>query len=248
MNNLGMFNKNNLIKSNERLDDLCIKGGDYKIIQDPKKFCFGIDSVLLCDFIRIKKNHTILDLGCGNGVISIILAIKNKLKKIIGLEIQKECIDLAKRNVLLNNLTKKVRIIHGDIKKLSRFKSLKAKFDTVVTNPPYERYFGKNKSLISPNMAKSIARHEILCNLEEVILNASHVLKDDGKFFMIHKTQRLVDIFYFMRKYALEPKRAKFVYANAFSPSKTVLIEGVKNAKAMLQIEEPIIVNNIVAK
>ena len=238
-----MFSKDSLIKKNERLDDLCIKGGNYKIIQDPKKFCFGIDSVLLCDFVQIKKNCVILYLCCGNGAISIILAAKNTFKKIIGLEVQKECVELAKRNVSLNNLAKKVKIIHGDIKKLSRFNFLKSKLDVVVTNPPYEKYIDENKSLINQNISKAIARHEILCDLEEIILNASHVLKSKGKLFMVHKTQRLVDIFCFMRRYDIEPKRVQFIHNNIYSLPKMVLIEGVKDARIMLRVEKPLIID-----
>jgi len=120
--NLNELDKNKLINSYEKLDDLNLNG--YKIIQDPNKFCFGMDSVLLCDFCidKIKTSDLVIDLGCGNGIICILLAAKKNINKIIGLEIQKECVDLAKRNILFNSLKDnslkdKIKIIHGDIKK-----------------------------------------------------------------------------------------------------------------------------------
>lgn len=233
---------NNLLKKNERLDDLSVGDKNYKIIQNPKKFCFGMDSVLLCDFVKIKKNDIAIDLGCGNGAISIILVAKKKFKKIIGIEIQKTCVDLAKRNIILNNLGDKIKIIHGDIKKLSRFKFLKNKFDIVVTNPPYEKYLSEKLSLINKNKEKAIARHEILCNLNDIIYNSAHILKSGGKFFMIHKSQRLVDIFCLMRESNLEPKRIKLIHTDIDSASQMILIEGVKNAGVMLKIDEPLII------
>ena len=136
----------------------------------------------------------------------------------------------------------KIKIIHGDIKKLSRFKFLKNKFDIVVTNPPYEKYLSEKMSLINKNKEKAIARHEILCNLNDIICNSAHILKSGGKFFMIHKSQRLVDIFYLMREYNLEPKRIKLIHTDINSASQMILIEGVKNAGVMLKIDEPLII------
>ena len=238
--NLKDINKNKLINGNEKLDDLNLNG--YKIIQDPNKFCFGMDSVLLCDFCidKIKTSDLVIDLGCGNGIICILLAAKKNINKIIGLEIQKECVDLAKRNILFNDLKDKIKIIHGDIKKISRFRFLKNKFDIVITNPPYLAY--KKSSLINKNKSKAIARHEILCNLEDIILNACYLLKDKGKFFMIHRAQRMTDIFYIMRKYNLEPKKIKLIHKDINSAAQMFLIQGVKNAGCYLKIEKPIII------
>ncbi len=227
------MSENFFINKNERLDNLNFS--NYKIIQDPQKFCFGLDSVLLANFVRAKKNDTIIDLGCGNGVICILLAAKLNVKKIIGLEIQNECVDLARRNLLLNNLQDKIEIIHGDVKNIGQ--NYKNKFDVVVTNPPY-----LNSGAINKNMAKAIARHEILCNITDVISNAATVLKNGGKFFMVHRPQRLTDIFYFMRKFNLEPKTLQIVHSFINLPSQLILIEGVKNSKSMLKILPPLII------
>ncbi len=227
------MSENFFINKNERLDNLNFS--NYKIIQDPQKFCFGLDSVLLANFVHAKKNDTIIDFGCGNGVICILLAAKLNVKKIVGLEIQNECVDLARRNILLNNLQDKIEIIHADIKNIGQ--NYKNKFDVVVTNPPY-----LNSGIINKNMAKAIARHEILCNLTDVISNAATILKNGGKFFMVNRPQRLTDIFYFMRKFNLEPKTLQIVHSFINLPSQLVLIEGIKSSKSMLKILPPLII------
>ena len=225
---------------NERIDDLNFEG--YKIIQNPQKFCFGMDSVLLCDFARIKRNDYVIDFGCGNGVICILLAAKTSLKKIIGLEIQKDIVDLARKNVLLNALDAKIEIVHGDIKNV--YEKLGTEiFDVVITNPPY-----MNSGLINKNKSKAIARHEILCNLEDVICNAAKILKNNGKFFMIHRAQRLTDIFYLMRSYKLEPKTLRMVYSFINSQAQMVLIEGVKNSASMIKVLSPLIIYDDIGK
>ncbi len=222
------------LRENERVDDLNFDG--YKIIQNPHKFCFGMDSVLLCDFVRTKKNDLVIDFGCGNGVICILLAAKKLSKKIIGVEIQEDVADLARRNVLMNKLENKIEIMHADIKNI--FEMLgKEKFDVVVTNPPYMR-----DGIVNQNKSLAIARHEICCNLEDVINSASKILKNNGRFFMVHRCQRLTDIICLLRGYNLEPKTLRMVHSFLDSPPQMILIEAIKNAGSMLKVLPPLII------
>lgn len=228
-----------LLKENERIDDLEFK--DLKIIQRNNGFCFGIDSVLLSDFAKeIKKNSNVLDLGTGTGILSILLSGKTNLKKIYGIEIQKDIADMAKRSVKLNNLEDKVEIINTDIKNLKNIFDINS-FDAIVTNPPYKN---ENSGKINENEYKYISRHETTANLSDFIKISVQLLKDKGSFYMVHRPERLVDIIYELRSNKLEPKNIKFVYSNKEKEPKLVLIKAVKNANKFLKVEKPLFVYN----
>ena len=220
------------LNKNEVIDDLEFK--NLKIIQNKDGFCFGIDSVLLSDFAKnIKNNSMVLDLGTGTGIISILLCGKTKLKKIIGIEIQKEVYEMAKRSIKLNNLENKFEIINENILNLNNlFK--KNSIDAIVTNPPYKK---KDSGVINENEKKLISRHEITADLEDFIRVSKDLLKDKGEFYMVHRPERLVDIMSIMRKYKIEPKLLRMVYSNVNSEPKMVLIKGIKNAKPFLKVE-----------
>lgn len=173
-----------LVKDNERIDDL---QNGYYVIQDPDKFCFGMDAVLLSGFAKVKKGETALDLGTGTGIIPILLKTKTNGKHFTGLEIQKECADMAGRSVRYNHLEDDVEIVQGDIKEAADIFGA-ASFDVVTSNPPY--MIGQH-GLRNPDMPKAIARHEVLCNLEDVVSQASKVLKERGRFYMVHRPFRL---------------------------------------------------------
>ena len=225
------------LKENERIDDLEFE--DLKIIQNTKGFCFGIDSVLLSDFAKnIKKNSTIVDLGTGTGIISILLSKKTEAKKIYGIELQEEVCDMASRSVLLNNLQDKIEIINKNIKNISDTLGINV-CDVVVTNPPYKKY---GTGLLNEDDSKIISRHEKECTLEDVIKQSFKILKDKGLFYMVHRPDRLVDILNIMRKYKLEPKNIRFIYPSIDKSPKLVLIKGIKNAKPFLKIDKPLIV------
>lgn len=228
-----------LLKENERIDDLEFK--DLKIIQKNNGFCFGIDSVLLSDFAKeIKNNSNVLDLGTGTGILSILLSGKTNLKKIYGIEIQKDIADMAKRSVKLNNLDNKVEIINTDIKNLKNIFDINS-FDAIVTNPPYKN---ENSGKINENEYKYISRHETTANLSDFIKISVQLLKDKGSFYMVHRPERLVDIIYELRSNKLEPKNIKFVYSNKEKEPKLVLIKAVKNANKFLKVEKPLFVYN----
>lgn len=215
-----------------------LKNG-YKIIQDSEKFKFGIDAILLSHFAfnQIRNNEKVIDLGTGNGIIPLMIA-KSRANSIVGLEIQEENVEIAKRSVELNQLEEKIQIIHGDIKAVEK-KFTKHSFDVVVSNPPYMiNEHGKQ----NPNDAKLIARHEVLCNLEDIISAADFLLKPNGKFFMIHRPFRLPEIFSLLTKYKIEPKRMELVSPFLQKEPNLVLIEARKNANPRLQIEENLIV------
>jgi len=224
------------LKQGERLDDLERNG--YKIIQNPNKFCFGMDAVLLSGFVTVKKGETVIDLGTGTGIIPILLEAKTQGKFFTGLEIQEESADMARRSVSYNHLEGKIQITCGDIKEASKL-FLPSSFDIVTTNPPY---MTEHHGLKNPDAPKAIARHEILCTLEDVIREGSKLLNAGGRFYMVHRPFRLVEIFSLMTKYRLEPKRMKLVYPFADKEPNMVLIEAVKGAKSMIKIEKPLIV------
>lgn len=224
----------NLMKD-ERLDDLEYK--NIKIIQNKNYFCFGIDSILLTDFAKeINDNSICIDLGTGNGILPILLSAKTKLKKIYGIEVQKSLSDLAKRNVVLNNMEQKVEIINENIKNLGDIFSKKS-FDCVITNPPYKK---DGTGIKNENIEKLIARHEIEGTLNDFLSISYNLLKDNGTLYMVHRTERLVDILCNLRENKLEPKKIKFVFANINDVPKLVLIKAVKNAKPFLKIDKPL--------
>ena len=235
-----MMNKDNIIweklRDGERIDDL--NRNNYRIIQNTKKFCFGMDGVLLSGFTRVMQGEVVLDLGTGTGIIPILLEAKTQGKHFTGLEIQEEIADMARRSVTLNGLENKVDIITGDIKEASaRFGT--AAFDVVTSNPPY---MNQGHGLINQGDAKAIARHEVLCTLEEVIREAGRLLKINGRFYLVHRPFRLVEIMNKLTAYQLEPKRMKLVHPFIDKEPNMVLIECIKGAKSRLKIEPPLIV------
>ena len=215
-----------------------LKNG-YKIIQNSEMFKFGIDAVLLSyfSFNQIRNNEKIIDLGTGNGIIPLLLA-KSRAKTITGLEIQKENVEIAKKSIALNQLENKINVIQGDIKLVSK-DFPKHSFDSVLTNPPY---MINNHGKQNPNDAKLIARHEVLCNLEDIISAADFLLKPNGKFFMIHKAFRLPEIFNSMINHKIEPKRMQMILPFVDKEANLVLIEGRKNGNPRLQVEKNLIV------
>lgn len=220
----------------ERVDDLERNG--YKIIQNGEKFCFGMDAVLLSGFANVKKGEKVLDLGTGTGIIPILLEAKTEGEHFTGLEIQTESADMARRSVALNNLQEKIDIIDGDIKEASRIFG-RASFDVVTSNPPY---MNDNHGIKNPTLPKAIARHEILCTLEDVVREASFLLKEKGRFYMVHRPHRLIEIINIMSKYRMEIKRMKLVHPFVEHPANMVLLEAVKGAGGFLKVEKPLIV------
>jgi len=222
---------------NERIDDLQIN--NLKIIQNKTQFCFGIDAVLLSDFAkRAKKKDKIVDLCTGNGVIAILLSAKTSSKDIIGVEIQKDVANLAEKSIKLNNLQDRIKILNKNLKDIKQdIKS--ASIDLITVNPPYKKI---NSGIINENDSKTIARHEISCTLEDIVIESSRLLNYGGSLCMVHKAERLVDIFTLFRKYNLEPKRMRMVYSRINEPATLVLVEGIKFGKPFLNFESPIIV------
>ena len=179
-------------------------------------------------------------MGTGTGIIPILLKSREKGTHFTGLEIQKECADMASRSVAYNGLESAIDIVCGDIKEAAEIFGA-ASFDVVTSNPPY--MIGEH-GLRNPYMAKAIARHEVLCTLEDVVSQASRVLKDRGHFFMVHRPFRLAEIFQVLMKYKLEPKRMQLVYPYIDREPTMVLIEAVKNGRPMTKVMAPLIVYN----
>ena len=225
-----------LMMINERIDDLMRDG--LKLIQNTDIFCFGMDAVLLSTYAKAGKNDRVLDLGTGNGIIPVLMQSKNPGSTYTALEIQENSADLAIRNVELNNLSDRISVVKGDIKEASRLFG-EASFNVVTSNPPY---MNENHGIVNPDSAKAIARHELLCSLEDVVREAGKCLKSKGKMYMVHRPNRLVDIFDTMRRHHLELKRMRLVYPYVNKAANMVLIEAVKGGNSQLIVEEPLIV------
>lgn len=220
------------------MDELQRNG--YVIIQNPKRFCFGMDAVLLSGFAHVKAGERVLDLGTGTGIIPILLVAKTEGKHFTGLEIQPDSADMAKRSVKLNRLESKIEIVNGDIKDASkRFGA--SSFDVITTNPPY--MIGSH-GIKNEEDAKTIARHEVLCTLEDILRESARILPPKGRFYMVHRPFRLSEIMCMMTKYGIEPKRMKLVYPYVNREPNMVLIEGLRGGKPRLTVEKPLIVYN----
>lgn len=224
------------LKPGERLDEL--QRNNYRIIQDPERFCFGMDAVLLSGFATAQEGARVLDLGTGTGIIPILMAAKTKAKELVGLEIQPESADMANRSVILNDLQERVKIVQGDIKEAEHIFEA-ASFDVVTSNPPY--MIGGH-GLKNPDAPKAIARHEVLCDLEDVVKAAAKCLKPGGKFYMVHRPFRLAEIMVMMHDYKLEPKRMQLVYPYADKEPNMILIEGARGGRSRLTVEKPLII------
>ena len=225
-----------ILKEHERIDDLQRNG--YKIIQDPCRFCFGMDAVLLSGFARAKEGDRVIDLGTGTGIIPILMEAKTSAAHLTGLEIQEESADMARRSVAVNGLEDKIDIVTGDIRQSVELFG-KSTMDVVTSNPPY--MIGQH-GLKNPHSEKAIARHEVLCTLEDVISAAAGLLKPGGNFYMVHRPFRLAEIMTCLNKYRLEPKRMRLVYPFIDKEPNMVLIEANRGGRSRLTVEKPLIV------
>jgi len=229
-------NRKKYVRPGERLDELQRNG--YMIIQDPERFCFGMDAVLLSGFATAKSGDQVADLGTGTGIIPILMEAKTDAAHFTALEIQKDSADMAARSVALNHLENKIDIVTGDIKEAGHLFGL-SHFDVVTSNPPY---MTGQHGLVNPYLPKAIARHEVLCTLKDVVQAAAALLKPGGHFFMVHRPFRLPEIFAQMQACQIEPKRMKMVHPFVDREPNMVLIEGVYGGRPRLLVEKPLIV------
>jgi len=218
-----------------------LHAGNFRIIQDTDEFRFGIDAVLLADFASFKKNSHVVDLCTGNGIVPLLMAARvfaGSSVRFTGVEINPHAVDMARRSVALNNLENSIEIVECDIKNV--FSALpKNCADVVTANPPYMP-FSHGKKCPSEDMAA--ARHEVLCCLEDVVLAVAGLLNSNGRFFMIHRPERLAEIMESLVRNELEPKRLRFIHPYEGTPPTMVLIEAKKCAAHGLVVEKPFIV------
>ena len=226
----------NSLKPEERLDDLQVNG--YEIIQHPGKFCFGMDAVLLSNFARVKKGERALDLGTGTGIIPILMTAKTQGEAFVGLEIQEESADMARRSVAHNHLENKIDIVTGDIKEAAEIFG-PVSFDVITTNPPY--MIGQH-GIANASDTKAIARHEVLCTLDDILRESAKMLKPKGRFYMVHRPFRLAEIMSKMVAVGIEPKRMRMVYPFIDKEPNMVLIEGSRGGNSRMTVEPPLVV------
>jgi tRNA1Val (adenine37-N6)-methyltransferase len=229
-----------MIYDGERIDDIGF--GNLRLIQKPEDFCYGIDAVLLATFAEVRKGGRVIDLGTGTGVIPLILSHRTEAAEIVGMEIQKGAYERGLRNIALNCLEERVRLIHGDIKRLVKEKMVdKYSFDAVLTNPPYVKSGGGLKNKES---ARTIARHETTAELSDFIGEAGLLLKDRGDFYMVHRPNRLVDICILCRRHKLEPKELRLISPDRDTAPNILLIHCVKHGRPELKFLDPLYVYN----
>lgn len=224
------------INNDESIDDLQLNG--LRLIQKEKGFRFGVDAVLLSHFANIKKKHRVIDLCTGTGIVPFLVYGKYSPEEVIGLEIQEDMVEMANRSSILNDTEGTIKFINGDLKDKKLIDSI-GKFDIVTVNPPYKL---NNAGIVNPEDKLAIARHEIMCTLEDVIASSRRLLKDNGRIFIVHRPERLADIFGIMRKYKIEPKRVRMIHPNTKKAPNIVLVEGQRDGGAFLKWEEPLYV------
>lgn len=220
----------------ERVDDLQYKG--LRLIQDTDGFCFGVDAVLLAHMAKNTPSQNTIDLCSGNGIVALLLAGKTDTPHITALELQHSAADLARRSVALNGVEERVEVVCGDVKEVQK-QFMRGSFDVVTCNPPYMK---NTCGLKNENEARTIARHEVCCTLEDVVRAAAYLLRPGGKLFLVHRPERLVDIFTAMRESKLEPKRMQMVHPSCGKRANIVLIESSYMGGRELKLLEPLYV------
>ena len=225
-----------ILKENERIDDLDVNG--FRIIQNPFCFCFGMDAVLLANFVRVNPKAKGLDIGTGTGVVPLILTAKNRGAHWTGLEVQPNMADMASRSVKLNDAEDKISIVEGDVRNVRELFE-PGQFEVITSNPPYMK---PNSGLQSGSETINISRAEIMATLEDVVSAASYLLKTSGTFAMVHRPSRLPEIMDILLKYRLEPKRMQLVQPTVDKEANLVLIECVKEAGKELRLLPTLIV------
>lgn len=223
------------IKEDERIDTF----GDLKIIQKVDGPHFSVDAILLAQFSQFKRGDLVVDLGTGIGIIPLLIARDSEVKKIIGIEIQSELVDIARRNVSLNLLEDKVEIMELDLRIVSDVLPT-GEFDVVVSNPPYRL---AKSGRLNPNPLKAISRHEIKCKLEDILKASYYLLKDHGRANFVYRPDRMVDIMAGCRAYRLEPKRIQFVHPSVERDANLLLLESVKNGRCEAKVLKPLIIS-----
>ena len=225
-----------MLRENERLDELNRNG--YKIIQRPDKFCFGMDAVLLGAFAKAKEGEKVLDIGTGTGVIPILMEARYGGNDYTGIEIQSEMADMSSRSVELNNLGDKITIVDGDIRDFdSHFTT--SSYDVITTNPPYMKM---GNGIVNPSDTKAISRHEVSVTLEDIVSVGAKLLKNKGRFYMVHRPNRLMEIMNTMRSVGLEVKRLRMVHPYIDKDANMVLLEAVLNSGEFMKVEKPLII------
>ena len=226
-----------LLRANERIDDLQRDG--LRIIQNREGFCFGIDAVLLSDFVSVKKNASVLDIGTGTGILPILLSAKSSARSIIGIDIMEDMIEMARRSVAINGLEDLIQMECMDLKQAPEQLG-RARFDTIVCNPPYSKSNGGESSKAP---LKAAARHEIECTLRDVVESAAKMLNDRGKAAFVLHSGRFFELMLLMHHYGIEPKRVRLVHSYIDRPPKLVLVEGIKGGHPHVQWMAPLVIH-----
>lgn len=227
-----------ILRESERIDN--IPGTNFKIIQDKRRFSYGIDAMLLTSFAKVKKGSIVMDLGTGTGIIPLRLKALYEPQKIIGIEIQEDMAQMANRSVHMNHLGDTIEIINMDLRHIpNNFR--RSSFDAITSNPPYIKV---GSGLINPEKSFALSRHEISCTLEDIIKIAQYLLKDKGRLYMVHRPNRLSDILWATREYGLEAKTLQLIHSKAQKAPNLLLLECIKGGNIDLKIEKPIIVYN----
>ena len=225
-----------LVKPGERVDDLQRNG--YRIIQDPGRFCFGMDAVLLAGFADKAAGKRLLDIGTGTGILPLLMEARTGIEHLVGLEIQEESADMAARSIKLNGMEDKIEIIAGDIREADRLFEA-ASFDVITCNPPY--MIGSH-GLQNAQQAKTIARHEVCGAFRDIAVMTAKLLKPGGHFYLVHRPFRLAEILVTLSACKLEPKRMQLVYPFVNKEPNMVLIEAVRGGNPRMTVEKPLIV------
>lgn len=227
-----------LKREEETIDE--ILGGQIKVIQKSSGYRHSVDAYLLAHFVYLKKYDHVLDMGTGSGVISLIVARRFLCKKVVGVEIQEEMVDMAKRSVALNDLGNMVDIRQGDIRAIETLFDPQS-FDVVIFNPPYRKL---KSGRINPDYQKSVARHEIKSSLNDFLTASKYVLKTSGRVYIIYPASRMVELMHQMRNNSIEPKKLKMVHSYDHSRGEFVLVEGIKMGREELEVLPPFFIYN----